>query len=166
MKKSATKAIKEKMRNDARNLYLTVDKAGKQQYSVNEISIKLQQMYNCKIHRSTVSRWAEKENWNKQFQEMKQLGVEHATSSRKDQEILDRKAQDISNIYQIARGLNIEASDKLLKRLKEGDADDKELLNILKHSTNVIIELNDANKADESENNQKTLKVGFGNTDE
>jgi hypothetical protein len=152
-KNKQNNATKDEHRDYARSLYLTVDPNGKQKYSSNEIASILNKDFGTNYHRSTILRWAKKRGWDKEFRMMRQHGVEQ--SREPDMEVLDKKTKDIANLYEVVKGMNIESHSQLWERLKDKKLSNRELLQLLKHTQDTMLELNDAKDKDPLEEMRK-----------
>jgi hypothetical protein len=131
------------IKKKARELYLTVDKLGRRKYSVPDITNKIQRKFNKNIHRSTVHHWVKDGNWEDDFIQMKKYGVERARAEEKDDEKLFQKSNDISNLYRIAKGLNVQASNFIFEKL-EKEKDDilfRDAVALMKHTAGIVMEL-------------------------
>ncbi len=132
----------------ARDLYLTIDANGNQKNNCGQIATLVNKNFGQNYHRSTIKRWAEKHGWDKEYRQMRQHGVER--SEDPDRELLDKKTKDITDLYEVTRGMNVESTSQLWERLKAKKLTNKELLDLHKQTQQTILELNDAkdNKAD------------------
>lgn len=147
-----------KIKNEARDLFLLVDKQGKRQHSLNEIAAIISKKFRKKIHRSTIHTWKESEDWDSDFVKMKKYGIKRAEQA--DDELLFQKSSDIASFYKIAKGLNIQASNALLeiferhekKRAEhpespiELDMENRDLIALYRHTGNILINLHDDDK--------------------
>jgi len=134
------------IKNRAKQLYLEVDTRGRRKHTLPRIKEYLEREFNVKIHRSSLHYWKKQDNWDDQFIKMKQYGVEKA--QEKEDEKLYKKADDIARLYQIMKGLNIQASNKLLNQLEnsEDEAAFRDLVQLLKHTSSLMVELQGDNR--------------------
>lgn len=142
-------ATKIEHKDYARSLYLSVDGDGKQKYSYSDIATILNKDFGTNYHRSTVGRWADRGGWDNDFRQMRQHGV--AQSREPDKELLDKKARDISNLYEVAKGINIETTSQLWDRLKKGKLSNRELIVLQKQTGEIMLELNETRKGHDME---------------
>jgi hypothetical protein len=132
LKKLDAMANKSDIRFFAKELYLSADGEGKKLFSLRQISDKIRQKYKAKIHHSTVAEWAKSDGWDRLYTQAKQLGVQKA--EERENELLDKKSSEISDLYKISRSLNLSAATLLVKMLeatsKGEQKDPKEAENI------------------------------------
>ena len=129
------------IKNKAKELYLEVDKNGRRKNTLPYIKKILERKFNVEIHRSSLHYWKKQDNWDDEFIKMKQYGVEKA--KQREVEQLYKKADDIARLYNIMKGLNIQASNKLLDHLDSQDKEThfRDLVQLLKHTSSIMVEL-------------------------
>lgn len=153
-------ATKSQHKDYARSLFLTVDGEGKKKYSGGEIASILNKELGTKYHRSTINRWAVRGGWDNEFRQMIQYGVENTREP--DREVMDKKAKDVKELYEVAKGFSVESSSQLWERLKEKQLSNKELIMLKKQMDEIMLQLNPTRSTQEME---EYMKVNFTTDD-
>lgn len=127
-------AYSEKIIDEAKNLFLTVDDKGNRKYSFQEIAQKLTENKSIKkIVKSTIIGWAKNCNWEIEYQAIKNLGQEKAIQETSDKEktLFDSKSNDIAERRISAKQIKDKA-DKILIKILDANIqiDDVEKLSI------------------------------------
>jgi len=150
------KPEKQKIKDYAKDLFLQVDENGNKKYSLRDICEKILQKFHKSIDPKTILNWSNKENWINIYEKTKQAGIEQSKEDfhKKENQLIDAKANDIAEIYKGRKQLSELARKHLSARLtgqkiKINGQDvnismrDNELLKLLQDSENTILNLND-----------------------
>lgn len=139
----------------ARNLYLEVDSEGRKANTWDGISKSILKKYNLEIHLTTIQKWSKKYDWESLFDKIKMAGIEKGEQQLQEKEniLIDEKSQTIADIYKSNKQLATLSQKTLTARLagrqikdNEGniinaDISTADLIRILQHSENSLLEL-------------------------
>ena len=150
------KTDKEKIKDYAKGLFLEVDAEGNKKFTWTEISKAVQKKFKKNVHYSTIAKWAVEYDWHSTYDKIKQAGIQNANLEiqKKENILIDAKANDFAEIYKGRKTLADLSRKHLIAKLTgqllkingetlQIDVETKELINILKDSEQVILNLND-----------------------
>ncbi|HCL55459.1 MAG TPA: hypothetical protein DHW82_00400 [Spirochaetia bacterium] len=124
-KKSKKKTVKKKNKvsddeiiEHAKDLYLTVNEEGGHKYSFREIEQILNKELGVQKKYNTIQNWAKKNDWERLFQDSKNLGMEKAINEKLDKEsaIIDRKSDEVAEKYQALNEVFKSIAGEFIKR--------------------------------------------------
>jgi len=153
----------------ARSLYMEVDSEGKKIHTWRSISTLIQKKFKKEVNYSTVAKWATKYDWESTFEKIKMAGIERSKSEMQDKEkeLIDEKSAVIADIYKSNKNIQRLSQQVILSRLtgKElkdsagnivsTDISNADLIRLLQHSEQSLLELHDKKKPQDQENNFK-----------
>jgi len=98
---------KQKIIDYAKSLYTQYDSEGKKPYSLRNIELKISQKFHKKFTYRTVKNWAEKYNWDKLNEKIKQQSIEKATEEKftKEEQLIEKESDKLAKDYKNAETL-------------------------------------------------------------
>jgi len=88
------KVDKEEIIEYAKELYLTPNKDGNHQYSLREISTKIQQKFNTEVHYTTILKWIKKHDWERIWDEGVRYGVAELIAKSKEEKTKEEQFKE------------------------------------------------------------------------
>ena len=88
------KVDKEEIIEYAKELYLTPNKDGNHQYSLREISTKIQQKFNTEVHYTTILNWIKKHDWERIWDEGVRYGVAELIAKSKEEKTKEEQFKE------------------------------------------------------------------------
>lgn len=162
---------KRKIKDYAKNLYLTVNEEGNKLHTYDAIAKLVQKKYKIAINLVTIQRWCKKEDWDGTFIKLKQAGLEKGKEQlqEKENKLIDEKSQTIADIYKSNKTIQRLSQQTIVSRLLNKpltDADGKtitadvgttDLIRLLQHAENTILNLHDKGLNQNPENDTHRL---------
>jgi hypothetical protein len=164
---------KEKIIEFAKIQYLEVNADGFRINTWNDISKSIQKKFKQKINYSTIAKWSKKYDWESLFEKLKMAGIEKGKEQlqEKENKIIDEKSQTIADIYKSNKQLHVLSQKTIISRITgnpfldskgneiKSEIGTTDLIRILQHSENGLLELLDKRKPETSKINIEHLST-------
>lgn len=142
--------MKKELINKAKKLYVSIDETGARSNTLEEIA-KILQNQGYKIDLSTISRWANKYNWESSLNDLRYEQVKKIES--KITFDTNQIKEELYDVYKVSRLMLIQVANKLIEKLNEKKGNKEEI---------TFKELLIANRVF-SDTMNKTLSTAVGN---
>jgi len=162
---------KEKIKDFAKDLFLQVDAEGNKIHTWDTISKAIQKRFKEDIHYSTIAKWGAKYDWNNTFEKIKMAGIERGKEQlqEKENKVINEKANAIADIYKSNKNIQKLTQQTILSRLTGQQLKDKDgnliksdigttdLVRLLQHSEQTILNLHDKKLGNENDAESKVI---------
>ena len=166
MAKKRIKYTKDEIRDFAKDMFLEIGKNKRQKYSLQQICNEIELKCNKKLTKATISRWSDKYGWKNLFIKNIQYNIRKAEEEAEveERDILLKKGKSLKDLYKNTLLLSKASSFQLAIKLKNKELGSKELLELYKKSSELLMKLNDIDTENKDEETNK-LEIEIIRTD-